>query len=249
MLYLEKGATDIGTLAVAFDLEWTKDYRRKNGSVPFCFSFVAVNLRTRCPRPSSLAFGFIGQYVERGAESEKLICDADRLLTTFLERDCTIVGHQLPSDISTAIRYVGQKRANGFSRLKQLWHSRGQPHGGAQVFDTRYDLEALLEGRSRRLVDVCGEFRLDVRQPEIRGSMTRMQRLYYETADRRISDGLRVLNLRHALSSLLLFMYATRSEKPDEAVNVNRILHSHLERDIVYLASPQFEELLESQCT
>jgi hypothetical protein len=60
----------------------------------------------------------------------------------------------------------------------------GRIPGQPRFLDTRYDAGHLLASQSRRLVGVCVEVRLDVTQPELRGtSMTALHRRWLQDGD------------------------------------------------------------------
>lgn len=237
-------------IVVGFDLEWTKNYKIKNGNKPFCFSFVffpeSVNLSAA---EEQLDFGFYLRYTEREEDIEDLIREANRILGNFLDHSgtITIVGHQLSSDISVILNYPHGKQKDNFIRLKTLWQERKQvlpKKRNLKVFDSRYDLEVLLNGKSRRLVDVCEECRLEVAQPEISSSMTKMQNDFYVSGEINIMEKLSTLNIRHSLSAAILFLMHRDKCKVSVSINVNRILLRNLADQFSYVNGKEFEKLL-----
>jgi hypothetical protein len=131
----------------------------------------------------------------------------------------------------------------GIDDALDLWHHRRtQPNPG--FFDTRYDIDHLLSCPSRRLVDVCAELRLDVLQPEIRGSMTRVHRSFLERSDETLREKLMVLNLRHSLSSGLVALLALNLAEPDD-VDVNALLIEELWDQLEYVRSGTLQALLD----
>lgn len=235
---------------VGFDLEWTKNYKIKNGNKPFCFSFVFfpgdVALSTV---EKQLHFGFYLRYAEREEDMEDLIREANRILGDFLDYSgaMTIVGHQLSSDISVILNCPSGKQKSNFIRLKTLWQERKQVPSkkrNLEVFDSRYDLEVLLKKKSRRLVDVCEECRLEVVQPEISSSMTKMQSNFYVSGEKKIMEKLSILNIRHSLSAAILFLIHRDKRKASMAINVNRILRRNLADQFDYVSGKEFEKLL-----
>jgi hypothetical protein len=70
------------------------------------------------------------------------------------------------------------------------WRQRREELTGQPRFlDTRYDAGHLLACQSRRLVDVCADLRLDVTQPELRGtSMTALHRRWLQDGDSSVPD-------------------------------------------------------------
>jgi hypothetical protein len=251
MLNYEKNIPLSGeNLVISFDLEWTKNYRVKNGNRPFCFSFVFfpedMNLDMI---EKQLEFGFYLCYAENEKDTDALIQEADRILGQFFEypSTITIVGHQLSSDISIILNFPQGKQKNNFARLKNLWQTRKQTpleKKNIVVFDSRYDLEALLKKKSRRLVDVCEECRLDVAQPELRLSMTKMQNDFYVSGNKMIMEKLSVLNIRHSLSAAVLFLMQKSGRKARKNVNVNRILRRNLTDQFEYVRGGSFKKLL-----
>lgn len=251
MIDLEKSISlSEQALVVSFDLEWTKNYKIKNGNQPFCFSFVFFpSTVTLGWTEKQLDFGFYMRYVERKDDIVSLIQEADRILGDFLKHTgrVAIVGHQLSSDISVILNYPLEKQQNHFSQLKNLWQSRKQntlENKSVEVFDSRYDLEALLKEKSRRLVDVCHECRLNVTQPEIDSSMTKMQNEFYASGDKRIMEKLAVLNIRHSLSVAILFLMHRDKRKAKSVINVNRILRRNLAQYFDYVRGEEFKKLL-----
>lgn len=237
-------------IVVSFDLEWTKNYRIKNGNQPFCFSFVffPVNVSLKAVE-KTLDFGFYLRYVESKDDISVLINEANKILGDFLARQgkVTIVGHQLSSDISVIINCICDGEKNHFSQLKTSWQLRkniGGEEKNIKVFDSRYDLGAFLKGKSRRLVDVCGECHLGVSQPELIYSMTKMQNDFYVSGDKQIMEKLSVLNIRHSLSAAILFIAQHENRRAKGAINVNRILHRNLTNHFDYVNGDAFKELL-----
>jgi len=237
-------------IVVGFDLEWTKNYKIKNGNKPFCFSFVFFpGDITLSVTEEQLDFGFYLRYAEREEDIEDLIREANRILEDFLDYSgaMTIVGHQLSSDISVMLNYPSKKQTSNFIRLKTLWQERKKVSSkkrNLRVFDSRYDMEALLRKKSRRLVDVCEECRLKVAQPEISSSMTKMQNVFYASGEKNIMEKLSILNIRHSLSTAILFLMHRDKCKVSRAINVNRILRRNLANQFDYVSGKEFEKLL-----
>lgn len=232
-------------IIASFDLEWTKNYKQKNANKPFCFSFVyfSANIHHLMIEPC-LDFGFISRYIEDPDELPELVSVADNILSKFLKNADVIVGHQLSSDIGVILN-TRLPYARRFRQLKHYWRKRKErPGNSIRIFDTRYDINSLIQGTSRRLVDVCKEFSLDVTQPELLGSMTKMQNMYFKTRDISIMEKLSVLNLRHSLSSALLYYYYNHEMIPPEQVNVNRIVHRNLKQHYEYVSGNKFRSLL-----
>jgi hypothetical protein len=106
----------------------------------------------------------------------------------------------------------------------------------------------MLGGVSRRLVDVCADLRLDVTQPELRGtSMTALHRRWLETGDTSAREKISVLNLRHSLSTALDALCAAELCRWDAWLNVNQMLATGLRDAFAWTAGPTFTALLENQ--
>jgi hypothetical protein len=236
---------------VSFDLEWTKNYRIKQGNEPFCFSFVAIkdNIDDINSMDEDLEFSFIARFVENRSDIVPLLKEADNILEELWISKSIITGHQLSSDISILL-INGEKYDQALDNVQKLrthWHTRDHINfDNIKIFDTRYDLDFLLQGNSRRLVDVCAECNLLVAQPEISGSMTKMQNRYFRTNETLIMEKLMVLNIRHSLSSALLYLIAKARNKPMRAVNVNKILFHNLNGHFSYINGDEFRALLSS---
>ncbi len=238
-------------IILAFDLEWTKNYRVKKGNQPFCFSFVffappkdTLNIE------ACLNFGFYLCYCKNKKEASKLIEEANKILGNFFrsEDKTTVVGHQLSSDISIAINFLGDKNKIGnFIKLKKFWHNRKnrKRRNGIIIFDSRYDLDDLLSNKSRRLVDVCKDCCLKVEQPELEySSMTKMQNNFYAKKDKMIMEKIAVLNIRHSLSAAILFLFFKQRKLSFKKINVNKIIAKNLFKYFSYVKSKEFKKLL-----
>lgn len=237
-------------LVVSFDLEWTKNYKIKNGNQPFCFSFVFFPLNTNISKlKEGLEFGILLKYVESKNEIKSLIEEADVILGHFLHHPgkVKVIGHQISSDISVILNYPSKAILPNFTHLKYLWKSRKEAlvaNKDIAVFDTRYDMGTLLEEGSRRLVDVCQECGLIVTQPEIATSMTKMQNDYYTSRDIAIRERISVLNIRHSLSAAILFLLHQEGEKLETPLNTNQLLYRNLAQQFQYINSKDFAHLL-----
>lgn len=231
-------------LLASFDVEWTKNYRIKNGNRPFCFSVVYLPIPTR-GQPVDLAgcpWWWSSTYVESSGETADLVEVADVQLGVASDAGARLVGHQLSSDLAILLATAGRE-APRVESARDAWGAR---RATGRVLDTRYDAGHLLDGcASRRLVDVCTALRLDVTQPELhRTSMTALHRAWLETGDTLLRERISVLNLRHSLSTALVAALATGAAQPGGAVNVNRLLAAGLGDQFDYLRSPMFTALL-----
>lgn len=238
------------TTVAAVDVEWSKNYRVKNGNVPFCYSVIWLTAPASRP-PVSLdgpSFGYLSVYVEDPAETQDLIASADRCLRQVLGTADLVAGHQLCSDLAV-LANVASDQPHAVMDLRAAWRQR-QTAGPSRpsVIDTRYDIGHLLVGASRRLVDVCADIGLDVTQPELRGSsMTALHRRWLETGDISAREKISVLNLRHSLSTALAALYAAGLGRWDNRLNVNQMLAAGLGEAFGWTSGPTFTALLEDR--
>jgi hypothetical protein len=246
-LYTKELSVIDGPLIVGFDVEWTKNYQQKRANRAFCFSLVWV--RAEQPEDIStlertLAFGFISGYAEAEAECQDLCLHANRCVDQVLASTNVIVGHQFSSDLSVLLA-CSEERLPAVERLQQAWHTRRHPlaERAVGVFDTRYDLPISNGAASNKLVHVCPAWNLLVTQPEIKGSMTKMQRDFYQNHAVLTREKIAVLNLRHSLSSVLLYLFH-RDARPTRPVNINIILYHNLSEQFDYVRSDHFGSLL-----
>jgi hypothetical protein len=247
-----------GTLLLAsVDVEWTKNYRIRNGNVPFCYSIAYLAVPTRGSGTVDLAglpFQVTSRYVEDADETGALVTAAAAEISDALARAQLVVGHQLSSDLAVlqaagVVRGVPPTCAAQVQLARDLWRARRQPTRPAhtaKVVDTRYDADHVLTGSSRRLVDVCADLTLDVTQPELRGtSMTAVHRRWLDHRDHEARERVTVLNLRHSLSAALVAFTST-GMAPRQPVAVNGMLARHLPADLGWLQHPAFTATLAS---
>lgn len=235
-----------GRFIVALDVEWTKNYRIKNGSRPFCYSLVflpwpAADTPMRFPG----TFGFKSVYVSDADDEPALIVELDKDLRGWLASTSILAGHQLSSDLSVVKAAASLQQVPGVNGAYELWRTRKQ--GIGRIIDTRYDSDHLLQGASRRLVDVCLELELDVTQPELaKGSMTKLQNNFLQNRHEAVREQLLTLNIRHSLSTAVVacvglgLLKATRQ-------NINDLLHQELRSSVEYIADTQFQALLSAK--
>jgi hypothetical protein len=236
-----------GPLVVGFDVEWTKNYQQKQANRVFCFSLVWVKAQPPgniSALEQTLAFGFVSGYAESEEECQLLCSHANRCVDQVLSPHHIIVGHQFSSDLSVLLA-CSQERLPAVERLQRAWRTRRHPLAEriVGIFDTRYDLPTSKEAASNKLVNVCPAWNLLVTQPEIQGSMTKMQRDFYQNHSLLTLEKITILNLRHSLSSVLLFLFH-RDARPMHVVNINTILYHNLSEDFDYVRSEQFRQLL-----
>ncbi|SRR5579875_91504 len=234
-------------LIIGFDVEWTKNYQMKNANKAFCFSLVAVQARVPCnvnTLEQSLAFGFVLGYAEAEEECQRVCLEANRRVSQILSANNIVVGHQFSSDVSVLLA-CSQEKLPAIEMLQQAWrirqHHREETIVG--VFDTRYDLPTSKEAASNKLVNVCPVWNLVVTQPEIKGSMTKMQREFYQKQTPLILEQIAVLNLRHSLSSILLYLFSQYG-RPVNPININTILSRNLYEYFAYIRSERFAALV-----
>jgi hypothetical protein len=243
-------------LLASVDVEWTKNYRIRNGNVPFCYSiaYLAVPTRGGTMDLASLPFQVTSRYVEDPDETGALVTAAAEEISDALARAQLVVGHQLSSDLAVlqaagAVRGVPPACTVQVQHARDLWRARRQPTRPARtakVVDTRYDADHVLTGSSRRLVDVCTDLALDVTQPELRGaSMTAVHRRWLDRHDHEARERITVLNLRHSLSAALVALTST-GIAPRQPVAVNGMLARHLPADLGWLQHPAFTATLAS---
>ena len=236
-----------GTLLVAaVDVEWSKNYRVRGGNVPFCYSVVWLALPPSRTGPS-LGTGtswYTSAYVHDASETQELAARAGHALERVLQHADLITGHQLSSDLAV-LASVSDRPVPGVTAARAAWHQRRRGGEGRRIVDTRYDAGHVLACQSRRLVDVCADLRLDVTQPELRGtSMTALHRRWLETGDTSAREKITVLNLRHSLSTALVAIRAAGLGSWPSGLNVNRLLADGLGEAFGWLSSPVFTVLL-----
>ncbi len=236
-----------GTLLVAaVDVEWSKNYRIRGGNVPFCYSVIWLAL-PRGGTGTSLgtgSFWYTSVYVHDARETQDLAAGAADALDGVLRQADLVAGHQLSSDLAVLAAAL-DGRAPGVAAARTAWHQRRHAAEGPRIVDTRYDTGHILSCTSRRLVDVCADLRLDVTQPELRGtSMTALHRRWLEAGDAMAREKISVLNLRHSLSTALVAARAAGLGSWEPGLNVNRLLAAGLGGAFGWLFGPVFAALL-----
>jgi hypothetical protein len=66
-----------GQLLASIDVEWSKNYRIKNGNIPFCYSIVWIRMPARPVVLTEVTFGYLSRYVSSSEETQDLISAAD----------------------------------------------------------------------------------------------------------------------------------------------------------------------------
>jgi hypothetical protein len=245
MKIVENVFPSLHNVIVGLDVEWTKNYRITNGNRAFCFSLVSISQENYeiSLLEQELTFGFHLYYAEAEEECQQLCQHADRLVAQVLSEQNIIVGHQFSSDVSVLLA-CADGDLPAIEALQRDWRTRNLPSekSTVKIFDTRYDLGTPKE-ESHRLVDVCHTWNLAVMQPEIAGSMTKMQRDFYSNQSSLILEKIAVLNLRHSLSSILLYLFHLYG-KPACPLNINHVLYRNLVGKFDYVESAPFQALL-----
>ena len=236
------------SLAAAVDVEWTKNYKIKNGNRPFCCSVVYLDLPDGGPADlNAPVFEYVSVYLEPGEPASALAARADTLIRTVLRNARIVTGHQVCADLAllaSAAETAGTT-ARSVAEARAAWHQRRDPGQPRQVIDTRYDAGHLLHGASRRLVDVATELGLDVTQPELRGtSMTALHRAWLDTGNVAARERISVLNLRHSLSTALIALHAAGRGGWTGVLNVNQLIAGRAAGAWQWLDSPAFRSLL-----
>jgi hypothetical protein len=233
-------------LAAAIDVEWSKNYRIRGGNVPFCYSVVWLPLPASGARTGldTTRFWYTSAYVEDTSQCPDLVARADAALASLMEHASLIAGHQLCSDL--AVLDAAGARPPAVAAAAAAWRQRRQETTGQPRFlDTRYDAGHILACQSRRLVDVCADLRLDVTQPELRGtSMTALHRRWLELGDITAREKITVLNLRHSLSTAMVAARAAGLAHWQPGLNVSRLLAGELGAAFGWLAHPVFTALV-----
>jgi hypothetical protein len=235
------------SLVASVDVEWSKNYRVRNGNRPFCYSVVYLAVPDG-RRPVDLArqpFAYTSAYVEGDHETADLVRLADLDLRSALGAADRVAGHQLSSDLAVLAANAAAGPA-GVLAAREAWRCRhDEPVPARRIIDTRYDSSHILKCHSRRLVDVCTALDLDVSQPELRGvSMTALHREWLLNRDDVARERISVLNLRHSLSTALVALRAARRGTWAGTLNVNRLLRDQLEGAFEWFGSPAFARLV-----
>lgn len=234
-------------LVAAVDVEWSKNYRIRGGNVPFCYSvaWLALPAGEASITPGTVRFWYVSAYVENASQVADLVGAADTALGFMMRHATLIAGHQLCSDLAVLAAAAATQQP-GIVTAADKWRQRRQePSAMPRIIDTRYDAGHILTCKSRRLVDVCADLRLDVTQPELRGtSMTALHRRWLEIGDTTAREKITVLNLRHSVSTALVAARAAGVGCWEPGLNVSRLLAAELGEAFGWLKHPVFTALL-----
>lgn len=239
---------------IGFDAEWTKNYKIKNGNVPFCFSIVAVrrkDLSFDRFENGDIPFHYIQFYCKSKEESVDLVALSNLYAESIIAslKTCILCGHQISSDFSVLFNYGNSNALEellNIEKLQRMWHMR-KSEARTCIVDTRYDVMHPFMGKSRRLVDMCNDFLLDVRQPELHNtSMTKLQNMFYTSEDYSIYERIAVMNIRHSLCAAVLCWLNDMICNGSQIVpiNINRMVYNALKDDFQWVASNDFLKLL-----
>ena len=236
-------------LLASIDVEWSKNYRIKDGNRAFCYSIVWLAVPARDDGPlelhDGLPFWATSVYLDHDDERPELVEAAAADIAAACAAADLIVGHQLCSDLAVLSANAGPALPGTLTAARQAWRDRRTAPGARRIIDTRFDAGHLLAGTSRRLVDVCGELDLDVTQPELaRKSMTALHRDWLTHADTEARERVTVLNLRHSLSTAYVALRAAGQLTWRELLNVNAMLGAGLAGRVGWLDHPTFQALL-----
>jgi len=239
---------------IGFDAEWTKNYKIKNGNIPFCFSVVTVKKQDFAfdiLQDGKLPFEYIQYYCEKEKDIYLLIEECNRLAKSVCNSlgSCTLCGHQISSDFGVLINagcFLNIAEIENIQKLHSLWHQRKSSRVPL-IIDTRYDVLHDFMGTSRRLVDICNDFMLCVTQQELAThSMTKLHNQFLSSVDQKPYERIAVMNLRHSLSAIILSWLddEVKSGMPLAFINLNKSIYSKLQYEFEWINTKEFGELL-----
>jgi hypothetical protein len=232
-------------LVASIDVEWSKNYRIKDGNRAFCYSIVWLAVPRSGPRTlGGLPVQATSVYLDRDDERPELVAMAAADIAAATEAADLIAGHQLCSDLAVLSANAGPAAPAALATARRAWRER-RADAARRVIDTRFDAGHLLGNASRRLVDVCGELDLDVTQPELaRKSMTALHRDWLTCGDSEARERVTVLNLRHSLSTAYVAVRAAGHATWRAPLNVNATLATHLAGRVGWVEHPTFRALV-----
>ncbi|MFE4580534.1 hypothetical protein, partial [Streptomyces chartreusis] len=250
---LEPPPLRTGVVRIAsIDVEWTKNYKIKNGQRPFCYSVAWLDLPDhRTPDLADVPFEWTSVYVEEPDEMEELIRNATATVAVAAQTSRIITGHQFCSDLGVLEANAPADAVPRLQAARTKWKGRREAEPDeSHYLDTRFDTGHLLTGKSRRLVDVCNELGLDVTQPELlKVTMPAWHRRWVEDGQEEGRERVSVLNLRHSLSTAYVAAHAAGlAVWADEGLNVNQAIAEGAKGAWGWLENPIFTDLLEDSC-
>ena len=234
---------------ISLDTEWTKNYKIKNGNKPFAFSIIFFNedIDTKDIINESLEFKFISVYVDNDEEFPTLI----NLLNKYLDNKkfSLLLGHQVISDLHTFVHYSEHYENINCDNIREWILYFIDRVNNKRIFDTRFDIKNRLTTKSRRLVDVCLDMKVrnqkdPYKQPELNKSMTALHREFIENRDNHIREKLSVMNIRHNLSSILVYKLYKNNIYLEQFININRILYNNLNTHFNYIKTEDFKNIM-----
>ena len=239
---------------IGFDAEWTKNYKISNGNIPFCFSIITLNdqnISFSNLEKGNIHFNYIQYYCENREEFHELVILADVWVSKILKviNSSVLCGHQISSDFSVFYnigRAFGIEPLIYIEKIRDEWRKRKEAFP-LHIMDTRYDIVQDFLGNSRRLVDMCNDFDLDVMQPELKSSsMTKLQNIFYDTKDENIYERISVMNLRHSLCAVVLYWLNKKISNAGERkhININKSIYNCLKQDFSWVDSKDFLDIL-----
>lgn len=241
---------------IGFDSEWTKNYKIKNGNIPFCFSIIVIqknDISFEQLMDGSLSFKYIQYYCQDKKDCFELLHFADdwsKTISSSLD-SCVLCGHQISSDFGVLYNYnIAEYNTclGNVERLRFEWKNRKNSKP-AHIIDTRYDINREFLGKSRRLVDMCADFWMDVSQPELgNSSMTKLQYDYYSSKKEDIRERISVMNLRHSYSAVVLNWLDQNISSADrrQRININKSVYQSLRSDFDWVNTDYFRKLLDT---
>ncbi len=235
---------------ISLDTEWTKNYKIKNGNKPFAFSIIFFHddISSLDIINESLQFKFISVYVDNDDEFPQLI----NLLNQYLDptKFKLLLGHQVISDLHAFIHYSDNYDNISCDNIDKWISYFKDRKNNQRIFDTRFDIKNRLTIKSRRLVDVCLDMKIrnqidPYKQPELNKSMTSLHREFMQKKDSSIREKLSVMNIRHNLSSILVYELYKNNLFLEKFININKILYHNLHSYFDYVNTENFQKIMD----
>ncbi|MCL5093568.1 MAG: hypothetical protein M1355_00305 [Patescibacteria group bacterium] len=193
---------------VAIDLEWAKNWRAVDKTVPFCFTLHAIELPDSNSSDCIRSFKMSAHSLFK-KENEKVtdfLVRVDRMIGRFITDKTLVIGHQISSDLHTMRQHSDIELSIVnllIDKLKLRKVNRELP----SVFDTRYDINSRILGQEK-LRDVSIRLGIKAIQFELNKglSLTKLYNNYLKTKDKKLKEKLIVLNWRHAFQTALVYL-------------------------------------------